>query len=171
MQRNPKKTQYIERAFPLPSNFGQTGRSFPRPLFSVGRKPLRCRIRGQKGQMCHDQRASWVWEVSPHLPHGKLEHEEGREPWGGCSWLPPPNSCTGIPAQARLLQPIAVFIPAPRHASTLLSYCSDHTRKKAAVFLNVVLWGCIYVVHPIFSTFLPLLSSSTQQARAGEGCR
>lgn len=121
----------------------------------------------------HYQQAAWVWEVSPHLPCGKLEHEEGREPRGDYSCLSLPKSCTWNPVQVKLLQPVAVFKPAPRHArASVLAFISEHTQeKKAAVFLNEVLWGCLCVVNLIFLTFLPLLSSSTQQGRAREGCQ
>lgn len=121
----------------------------------------------------HYQQAAWMWEVSPHLPCGKLEHEEGREPWGEYSCLSLPKSCTWNPVQVKLLQPVAVFKPAPRHArASVLVFIllRAHTgEKKAAVSLNEVLWGCLCVVNPIFLTFLPLVSSSTQQGRAGEG--
>lgn len=107
--------------------------SFHCPLFASGRKPLRCRIQGQKGQIRLYQQAARVWEVIPHLPHGHLEHDGAREQLQSL-----PSSCIRNTVQAKLLQPVAVFIPA---LWSLLSYCSDHRGKKAAVFLSQ---GCPY---------------------------
>lgn len=172
MQRYPKKTQYTQRAFTLPSNFGQTARSFPHPLFSSGKKPLKCRLQGQKGQTCNSQRAAWAWEVSPQFPYGELEYEEGREPWGEHRRLSLPNSCTGIQVKWNFCSQLLFLY---LHHSTQLCkslrlYCSDHTGKKPAVLLNEVLWGCICVVQRIFLTFLSLPSCSTQQFTADECC-
>lgn len=97
---------------------------------------MRCRTQGQKGQICHYQQAARVWELIPHLPHGQLEHDGARELLQSL-----PSFCTSIPVQVKLLQRVAVFMPAPL---SLLSYCSDHRGKKAAVFLSQ---GCPYAQH------------------------
>lgn len=76
------------------------------------------------------------------------------------------------PSKVKLLQPDAVFIPAPQHATLLVLvfiWLRPH-REKGSCSLKEVLWGCIYAAQQIFLTFLSLPSLSTQQFTADECC-
>lgn len=101
--------------------------------------------------MCHGyyQKAAWVWKVTLHLPHEELECEKDR--LMGLTQLSVSLQCLHWESL------LSYQHHGMQACQSLLSYCSDHTGKKAAVFRNEVWCDCSCILHPVFVTFLAFL--------------